>query len=200
MATTAAAPLKGKTKDEPPQPTLPSHWWNFYALVERRRRSRFLAACMLSLDLNLLLIDQSYGQVWPSFSPTKSSQPLLAVRSHHQDSSDFHPRPWLPMHQDRTNLLQSSVYRPGRTGYLPTSLVGKYQGWGAFGGLSRLMVGISSNPSASPAPEVLSLLNGWVTLERYGQIPWRLRVFIHLCNSGLPTQAGIHRGFLHSDP
>lgn len=172
MTTTAAAPLKGKAKDEPPtQPTLPSHWWNFYALVEQRRRSRLLAACMLSLDLNSPLIDQLYGQVWPSFSPTKSSQPLLAARSHHQDSSDSYPRPWLPIHQDRTNLLQSSAYRPGRTGCLHTSLVGKYQGWGAFGGLSRPMVGISSNLSASPAAEVSSLLNGWVTLERYGQIP-----------------------------
>ena len=145
-------------------------------------------------------IDQSYGQVWPSFSPTKSSQPLLAARSRHQDNSDFHPRPWLPIHQDRTILPRSSAYRPGRTGCLHTSLVGRYQGWGAFGGLSRLMVGISSNLSASPAAEVLSPLNGWVTLERYGQIARRLRVFIYLCNSGLPTQAGIHRDFLDSDP
>lgn len=39
MATTTTAPLKGKTKDEPPtQPMLPSHWWNFYALAEQRRR------------------------------------------------------------------------------------------------------------------------------------------------------------------
>ena len=171
MTTTATAPLKGKTKDEPPtQPTLPSHWWNFHALVEQRRRSRFLAACMLSLNLNSPLIDQSYGRVSPSSLPTKSSQPLLAARSHHQDSSDLHPRPWLPIHQDRTNLLQSSAYRPGRTGCFHTSLVGKHQGWGAFGGLSRLMVGISSNLSAFPAAEVLSLLNGWATLERYGQI------------------------------
>ena len=35
-ATTTATP-KGKSKDDP---TLPSHWWNFYALVEQRRRSR----------------------------------------------------------------------------------------------------------------------------------------------------------------
>jgi hypothetical protein len=172
MTTTATAPLKGKTKDEPPtQPTLPSHWWNFYALVEQRRRSRFLATCVLSLDLNSPITDRSCGQVWPSFSLTKSSQPLLAAHSHHQDSSDFHPRPWLPIHQDLTNLLQSSVYRPGRTGCLHTSLVGKCQGWGAFGGLSRLMAGMSSNLSASLAAEVLSLLNGWVMLERYGQIP-----------------------------
>lgn len=169
MTTTAAAPLKGKTKDE--LPTLPSHWWNFYTLVEQQRRSRFLAACMLSLDLNSLLIDQSYGRVWPSFSPTKSNQPSLAARSHHQDCSDFHPQSWLPIHQDRTNLLQSSAHRPGRTGCLHTSLVGKYQVWGAFGGLSRLIVGISLNLSASPPAEVLSLLNGWVTLERYGQMP-----------------------------
>ena len=173
MTTTAASPLKGKTKDEPPaQPTQPSHWWNFYALVEQQRRSRFLTACMLSLHFSSPIIDQSYGRVWPSFSPTKSSQPLLVARSHHQDSSDFHPRPRLPMHQDRTNLLQSSAYRLGRTGCLHTSRVGKYQGWGASGGLlSTLMVGISSSPSASPAAEVLSLLNGWITLERYGQIP-----------------------------
>ena len=40
-----STPLKAKTKDEPPtQPTLPSHWWNFYALVEQRRRSRLLFA------------------------------------------------------------------------------------------------------------------------------------------------------------
>jgi hypothetical protein len=116
------------------------------------------------------LIERSYGQVWPSFSPMKSNQPLLAARSHHQDSSDFHPRPLLPIRQDHTNLLQSSAYRPGRTGCLHTSLVGKHQGWGASGGLSRPMVGISSNLSASPAAEVLSLLNGLVTLERYGQI------------------------------
>jgi hypothetical protein len=35
--------------------------------------------------------DQSYGQVWPSFLPTKSSQPLLAVCSHRQVSSDSIP-------------------------------------------------------------------------------------------------------------
>ena len=175
MTTTATAPLKGKTKDETlTQPTLPSHWWNFYALVEQRRRSRLLAACMLALNLNSPLTDQSYGQVRPSFSLTKSSQPLLAAPFRRQDSSDFHPRSLLPIHRDRMNPLQSSAYRPGRTGYLHTSLVGKYQGWGAFGGLNRLMVGISSNLSASPAAEVLLLPNGWATLERYGQTPWPL--------------------------
>ena len=131
-----------------------------------------LSHCMLSLHPSSPLIGQSFGRVWPSFSPTKSSQPLLGARSHHQNSSDFHPRPRLPMHQGRTNLLRTSAYRLERTGCLHTSRVGKYQAWGAFGGLpSTLMVGISSSPSASPAAEVLSLLNGWITLERYGQIP-----------------------------
>jgi hypothetical protein len=197
--TTASAPLKGKTKDEPPtQPTLPSHWWNFYALVEQRRRSLFLPTCLLSLDLNSPLIDQSYGRVWPSCSPTKLSLPLLAARSHHQDSSDFHPRPWSPIHQDRMNRPLYSAYHPVRTGCLHTSLVGKYQEWGAFGGLSRLMVGISSNLSASPAVEVLFPLNGWAILERsVSKYPDAFEAFVHLCNSGLPTQAGIHRGFLH---
>lgn len=52
MTTTASSPLKGKTKDElSTQSTLPSHWWNFYALVEQRRRSGFLTSCLLSLDL-----------------------------------------------------------------------------------------------------------------------------------------------------
>lgn len=170
--TTASTPLKGKTKDEPPtQPTLLSHWWNFYALVEQRHRSRFLPACLLSLSLNPPLTDQSYGRVWPSFSPTRLNLPSLAVRSHHQDSSDFHPRLWSPIHQDRMNLPLSSAYHPVKTGCLHTSLVGKYQGWGAFGGLSRLTVGILSNLSASPVAEVLSPLNGWAMLERCVQIP-----------------------------
>src|SRR5258708_36080204 len=162
MTTSATSPLKGKTKDETfTQPTLPSHWWNFYALVEQRRRSRFLSGCMLSMDLNSPLIDQSHGRVWPSFSPTKPSQSLLVVRSHRQDSSNFHPRPCLLLHhQARTNRRQYSAYRPGRTGCLRISLVGKYQAWGAFGGLSRLMGGVASKLLASPPAEGLSPLNG----------------------------------------
>ena len=101
----------------------------------------------------------------------------MAARSHHQNHSDFNPQPWLPMHRDRMNLPLSSAYRPVRIGCLHTSLVGRYRGWGAFGGLSRRTVGMSSNPSASPATEVLSPLNGWVMLGRYVQIPSRLRSF-----------------------
>jgi hypothetical protein len=44
--TTATAPLKGKTKDDPAQPTLPSHWWNFHALIEQQRRSFSFLACL----------------------------------------------------------------------------------------------------------------------------------------------------------
>jgi hypothetical protein len=46
------------------------------------------------------------------------------------------------MRQDRMTLPRLSAYHPMRLGYLHTSLVGKYLGWGAFGELSMQMDGI----------------------------------------------------------
>jgi hypothetical protein len=77
-ATTTATP-KAKTKDDPTQSTLPSHWWNFYALVEQRRRSRpslFVHYFPVSTHLNRPVL-------WTSFAIlfAHESEPAIVGRA-----------------------------------------------------------------------------------------------------------------------
>jgi hypothetical protein len=58
------------------------------------------------------------------------------------------------------NRLQSSAYRPTRTGCLHTSLVGNYLGLGVSGELIEQTVGISSNLSGLRPAEASSVLRG----------------------------------------
>lgn len=158
--TTTTTTFKGKTKDDCTQSTLPSHSWNFHALVEQRHRSRSLPDLLLSLCFNSTLTGQSYGQVQLSSLPTKATLSSSGARSHHQSSFCFNPLPWATVRLGRMNRLQYSACHPTRIGCSRTSLVGKYLGWGASGELIGQTVGIQSNLLTSPAVEALFPLCG----------------------------------------
>ncbi|KAI0006126.1 hypothetical protein BJV74DRAFT_22263 [Russula compacta] len=103
--TTTASPLKSKTKDDPTQSTLPSQWWNFYALIERRHRP------IIWTSLAILFAHESEpaiaGRAFPTSRQFRLQSPAVVTNT----PGSYEPPTVLSISPDENWLF---AYFPGR--------------------------------------------------------------------------------------